>query len=63
VRGSLEAHDGIAFYMNGPRIDAAVALNRPKEIRLAMPLIRRRVEVDPDALQDPDVDLRKLASG
>lgn len=63
VRGSLEAHDGIAFYMNGPRIDAAVALNRPKEIRLAMPLIRRRVEVDPEALRDPDADLRRLASG
>jgi 3-phenylpropionate/trans-cinnamate dioxygenase ferredoxin reductase subunit len=62
VRGSLEAHDGIAFYMNGPRIDAAVALNRPKEIRVAMSLIRRRVEVDPEALRDPDADLRRLAS-
>jgi 3-phenylpropionate/trans-cinnamate dioxygenase ferredoxin reductase subunit len=63
VRGSLEGHDGIAFYMNGPRIDAAVALNRPKEIRVAMSLIRRRVEVDPEALRDPDADLRRLASG
>lgn len=61
VRGSLEARDFIAFYMTGSRIDAAVALNRPKEIRLAMPLIRRRVEVAPEALRDPDVDLRTLA--
>jgi hypothetical protein len=49
--------------MNGPRIDAAVALNRPKEIRVAMSLIRRRVEVDPEALRDPEADLRRLASG
>lgn len=62
VRGSLKARDFIAFYMNGPRIDAAVALNRAKEIRLAMPLIKRRVDVDPDALRDPDVDLRRLAT-
>lgn len=61
VRGSLDARDGIAFYMNGRRIDAAVALNRPKDIRLAMPLIKRRADVDPEALRDPDVDLRRLA--
>jgi hypothetical protein len=48
--------------MNGSRIDAAVALNRPKELRLAMALIRRRIEVAPDALRNPDVDLRRLAT-
>lgn len=62
VRGSLEARDAIVFYMNGSRIDAAVALNRPKELRLAMALIRRRIEVAPDALRNPDVDLRRLAT-
>lgn len=60
VRGSLEERNAIAFYMKGSRIDAAVALNRPKDLRLAMPLIRRRVAVDPEALRDPDVDLRRL---
>jgi 3-phenylpropionate/trans-cinnamate dioxygenase ferredoxin reductase subunit len=61
IRGSLEQWDGIAFYMNGGRIDAAVALNRGKELRRVMPHIRQRTSVEADLLQDPAVDLRTLA--
>ena len=62
VRGSLEQHDGIAFYMNDGRVDAAVALNRGKDIRKVMPLIRQRRAVDVQSLGDPAVDLRTLGA-
>ena len=62
VRGSLEQRDAIAFYMNGGRIDAAVALNRGKDIRKAMPLIKQRRAVDVQSLRDPAIDLRTLAA-
>jgi 3-phenylpropionate/trans-cinnamate dioxygenase ferredoxin reductase subunit len=61
VRGSLEPHSFIAFYLNRGRIDAVVALNRGKDVRRAMPLIRSRGFVDPGRLKDEDVDLRSLA--
>ena len=61
VRGSLERRSFIAFYLNRGRIDAVVALNRGKDVRRAMPLIRSRGFVDPERLKDEDVDLRSLA--
>lgn len=60
IRGSLDARDCIAFYMNGGRIDAAVAFNRARDIRRTMPLIKQRRPVDVDRLRDADVDLRTL---
>lgn len=62
VRGSLDQRDFIAFYLNGGRIDAAVALNRPREIRMVMPLIKQRRVVDVERLRDPHVDLRTIGS-
>jgi hypothetical protein len=61
VRGSLERHSFIAFYLNRGRIDAVVALNRGKDVRRAMPLIRSRGFADPERLKDENVDLRSLA--
>jgi hypothetical protein len=40
-----------------------IALNRGKDIRRAMPLIKTRTLVDPRQLGDDDVDLRSLAVG
>jgi 3-phenylpropionate/trans-cinnamate dioxygenase ferredoxin reductase subunit len=60
VRGSVEARDCVAFYMNGGRIDAVVALNRARDIRRAMPLIKQRRIVDAERLRDEAVDLRTL---
>lgn len=62
VRGSLERRDCLVCYLAGGRLDAAVAINRPKDLRLVMPLIRRRAVVDPARLRDPDVDLRRVAA-
>lgn len=61
VRGSLEQRSFIAFYLNQGRVDAVAALNRGKDVRRAMPLIRARATVDPERLKDEEVDLRRLA--
>jgi len=61
IRGSLERRSFVAFYLNQGRIDAVVALNRRKDVRRAMPLIRSREAVDPARLKDEEVDLRRLA--
>jgi 3-phenylpropionate/trans-cinnamate dioxygenase ferredoxin reductase subunit len=60
VRGSLEQRSFIAFYTNQGRVDAAVALNRGKDLRRAMPLIKSRVPIEPERLKDEGVDLRTL---
>ncbi len=60
VRGDIEARDFTAFYLNQGRVDAVVALNRGKDVRRVMPLIKARVTVDPRQLGDDDVDLRGL---
>jgi hypothetical protein len=51
----------VAFYLNQGRIDAMVALNRGKDVRRAMPLIRSREAVDSARLKDEDVDRCRLA--
>ena len=61
VRGSLERRDFLAFYLNDGRVDAIVALNRGKDLRRAMPLIKARAVVDPRHLEDERVDLRNLS--
>jgi 3-phenylpropionate/trans-cinnamate dioxygenase ferredoxin reductase subunit len=62
VRGSLESRNFIAFYIAERRINAAVALNRGKELRRAMPLIEAREMVDAAQLEDEGVDLRGLVA-
>jgi hypothetical protein len=50
----------VACYVNDGRIDAAVALNRAKDLRRVMPLIKARRPVDLEQLGDEGVDLRSL---
>jgi 3-phenylpropionate/trans-cinnamate dioxygenase ferredoxin reductase subunit len=61
VRGRLEDRAFLAFYLNRGRIDAVVGVNRGKDLRRAMPLIKSRASVDPRQLADEAVDLRDLA--
>jgi 3-phenylpropionate/trans-cinnamate dioxygenase ferredoxin reductase component len=63
VRGHLDTRNCIAFYLSDRRIDAVVALNRGKDVRRAMPLIKARTVVDPHQLSDEGVDLRNLDEG
>jgi 3-phenylpropionate/trans-cinnamate dioxygenase ferredoxin reductase subunit len=62
VRGSLEERDFLGFYLKGGVVEAAIGVNRGKEVRRAAALIRRRQQVDPGALRDEDVDVRKLSA-
>lgn len=63
VRGNLDTRNFIAFYLNQGRIDAVVALNRGKDVRRVMPLIKARTAVDLHQLGDEGVDLRSLVEG
>ncbi len=60
-RGSVEDRSFSAFYLSDGVLLSAVSLNRPRDVRRAMPLIKARARPDPAALADEDVDLRTLA--
>ena len=61
VRGSLEDRSFCAFFLDRAGVmRASVALNRPKECRRSLPLIRAEAAPDRTALADPEVDLRSL---
>ena len=61
VRGSLDERNFEAFYRKDMRVLAAVAVNRGKDLRRSMPLIKAQEPVDAAKLCDLDVDLRSLA--
>jgi 3-phenylpropionate/trans-cinnamate dioxygenase ferredoxin reductase subunit len=61
LRGSLEERSFVAFYCLEGRVLAAVAVNRGKDLRRAIPLIGARRPVEPAKLRDPALDLRALA--
>jgi 3-phenylpropionate/trans-cinnamate dioxygenase ferredoxin reductase component len=60
VRGRLDSGSFLACYVNDGRIDAAVGLNRAKDVRRVMPLIKARRPVNLEQLRNEDVDLRSL---
>jgi 3-phenylpropionate/trans-cinnamate dioxygenase ferredoxin reductase subunit len=61
VRGSTEERSFVAFYRKGGRVLAAVAINRGRDLRRSIPLIKAQEEVKAAKLCDLDVDLRTLA--
>jgi 3-phenylpropionate/trans-cinnamate dioxygenase ferredoxin reductase component len=63
VRGSLEQHSAVVFYLQEQRIAAAVAFNRGRDVQRAMSLIKARVPLEPAVLRDESVDLRTLVPG
>ena len=60
VRGSMEERDFVAFYRKDERILAAVAVNRGRDLRRSIPLIRTGELLDAAMLCDLAVDLRTL---
>jgi len=62
VRGKMSERDFVGFYCKGGVVLAAVGLNRGKDVRRSADFIRSRRPVDPGALRDEDVDLKKLAA-
>jgi 3-phenylpropionate/trans-cinnamate dioxygenase ferredoxin reductase subunit len=63
VRGSMEQRNFVAFYRKDRRVLAAVALNRGRDLRRSVPLIKAQEQVEAAMLRDPDIDLRTLAGG
>ena len=59
-RGRLEDRSFSAFFLQGGRLLSAFSLNRPRDVRRSMRLIRAGVRPDPAALRDENVDLRTL---
>lgn len=57
VRGSLEGRSFVAFYLLAGRVQAAVSLDRPRDVHRAMRLIRSGGGVDPARLRDEAVPL------
>ncbi len=61
VRGSLEKRKFVAFYLKGGRILATVGMNRGKDVRQSMGLIKAGVQVDLARLRDEAVRVSDLA--
>jgi 3-phenylpropionate/trans-cinnamate dioxygenase ferredoxin reductase component len=60
-RGSVEERSFTAFYLHEGVLRSVLSVNRPRDVRRAMPLIKVAARPDPAALRDEDVDLRTLA--
>jgi 3-phenylpropionate/trans-cinnamate dioxygenase ferredoxin reductase component len=63
VRGSMEQRNFVAFYRKDGRVLAAVALDRGRDLRRSIPLIKAQEQVGAATLRNPDIDLRTLAGG
>ena len=61
IRGSMEERNFVAFYRKDRRVLAAVAINRSRDLRRSIPLIKNQEEIAAAKLCDPDIDLRTLA--
>jgi 3-phenylpropionate/trans-cinnamate dioxygenase ferredoxin reductase component len=62
VRGSIEGRSFCAFLLDDGVLRASVSIDRPRDVRRSLPLIRRAARPDPAALADPEVDLRSLVA-
>jgi 3-phenylpropionate/trans-cinnamate dioxygenase ferredoxin reductase component len=60
VRGSMEERNFLAFYRKSRRVLATVSVNRGRDLRRSIPLIKAQRPVSTIKLRDPDVDLRTL---
>ncbi|MGH3099981.1 MAG: oxidoreductase C-terminal domain-containing protein [Thermoleophilia bacterium] len=60
VRGSLQAGDFTAFYVDDGRVVAALTVGRSDDLEHAQRLIVSRAQVDPAALADESKDLSSI---
>jgi 3-phenylpropionate/trans-cinnamate dioxygenase ferredoxin reductase subunit len=61
VRGNVEERSFAAFMLKDGILLSAFSMNRPRDVRRSMPLIKAKVRPDPARLTDPEFDLRELA--
>lgn len=63
MRGDPGEGTFTAFYLAGDRLDAVVAVNNARDIKVARRLMERRIPVDASKLADTDVKLQALLKG
>lgn len=64
VRGSLEGRSFCAFLLDADGVlRSSVSIAWPRDVRRSFELIRTQTRPDPEALADPDVDIRTLVAG
>lgn len=62
IRGSIPERSFVAFYVKDGLVDAVAALNRGKELRRAMAIVKARKPIEETVLRDEDVDLKSLGA-
>lgn len=60
IRGSMEQPDFSVFYLQGDRVLAVDAVNRPVEFNLSKQIITDRLPVEPNLLDDESVSLKEI---
>ena len=63
VRGDLDTHQFVEFYLKDGRIDGAAAMNNPRDLRFTKRLIQAKKIVDPAQLADPSIKLQAILKG
>jgi 3-phenylpropionate/trans-cinnamate dioxygenase ferredoxin reductase subunit len=58
IRGDPGGRSFVAFYLIDGRIEGAVGVNRGRDLRRSISLMKARAIVDPAKLADPDTDVR-----
>jgi 3-phenylpropionate/trans-cinnamate dioxygenase ferredoxin reductase component len=61
IRGNMKERNFAAFLLRDGVLLSTFAMNRPREVRRSMPLIKAAARPDPAGLANPAVDLRTLA--
>jgi 3-phenylpropionate/trans-cinnamate dioxygenase ferredoxin reductase component len=62
LRGRVDSGSFLACYINDGRIDAVVGVNRGKDVRRAIALIKNRRAVNLEKLADESIDLRSMSA-
>jgi 3-phenylpropionate/trans-cinnamate dioxygenase ferredoxin reductase subunit len=60
VRGSLASRRFVGFYMKDGIVRGVVGMDRGRDVRRSLALVKAGARVDPADLRDEDVDLRRL---
>jgi len=63
TRGAIAANEFITFYLKDGKIDGAISVNNPRDIRMAKRLMQSGKQVSADDLSNPDIKLQALLKG
>jgi len=63
TRGDIAANEFITFYLQDGKIDGAISVNNPRDIRMAKRLMQSGKQVSADDLSNPDIKLQALLKG